>query len=68
MSIILEFELRDGVGFELELFPDSTVLAEAPQHANHLIVVPKRIDVHANDMRWIVTVLYFLAAHLGAAS
>ncbi len=67
MSVILTcLKQRDGVCFEFELFPDATVLAEAPQHAHHLMVVPKRIDIHANDMRW--GVLYILVAHLGAAS
>jgi len=67
--ILVNVKLRDGVGFEFELLRDATVLAKAPQDAEHLIVVPKRVDIHTNDVRLrVIAALSVLAAHLGAAA
>ena len=70
MCIVLgNIKQRDGVGFEFELCRDATVLAKAAQDAKHLVVVPKRVNIHTNDVRLrAVTALSVLAAHLGAAA
>lgn len=49
--VLVNVKMRDGIGFEFELFPEATVLAKAPQDSEHLIVVPKRVDIHANNVR-----------------
>ena len=67
--ILVNVKLRDGVGFEFELFPEATVLAKTAQDAEHLIVVPKRVDIHANNVRLRVIAAHCVfAADLGAAA